>query len=61
MAKVPCMLVRDALTSGALVVPLDFVPGPKRLSLRIAPHLTRRPDVVKLVDWLHDELRATQE
>ena len=60
MANVPRMLVRDDLTSGALVAPLAFVRGPNRLSIWIAPHLSRRPDVVKLVDWLHDELRATE-
>jgi len=60
MANVPRMLVRDDLTSGALVAPLAFVRGPNRLSIWIAPHLSRRPEVVKLVDWLHDELRATE-
>jgi LysR family transcriptional regulator, glycine cleavage system transcriptional activator len=55
---VPRMLVRDDLTSGTLVAPLGFVRSPNRLS--IAPHLSRRPDAVKLVDWLHDELRATE-
>jgi LysR family glycine cleavage system transcriptional activator len=60
LANVPRMLVRDDLTSGTLVAPLAFVRGPNRLSIWIAPHLSRRPDVVKLVDWLHDELRATE-
>ena len=60
VANVPRMLVRDDLTSGTLVAPLDFVRGPNRLSIWIAPHVCRRPDVVKLVDWLHDELRATE-
>jgi DNA-binding transcriptional LysR family regulator len=60
MANVPRMLVRDDLTTGTLVAPLDFVHGPNRLSIWIAPHLSRRSDVVKLVDWLHDELRATE-
>jgi len=60
VANVPRMLVRDDLTSGTLVAPLDFVRGPNRLSIWIAPHLSRRPEVVKLVDWLHDELRATE-
>jgi len=59
-ANVPRMLVRDDLTSGTLVAPLGFVRGPNRLSIWTAPHLSRRPDVVKLVDWLHDELRATE-
>jgi len=60
VANVPRMLVRDDLTSGTLVAPFDFVRGPNRLSIWIAPHLSRRPDVVKLVDWLQDELRATE-
>lgn len=60
LANVPRMLVRDDLTSGTLVAPLGFVRGPNRLVIWIAPHLSRRPDVVKLVDWLHDELRATE-
>jgi DNA-binding transcriptional LysR family regulator len=54
------MLVRDDLTSGTLVAPLGFVRGPNRLVIWSAPHLSRRPDVTKLVDWLHDELRATE-
>lgn len=60
LANVPRMLVRDDLTSGTLVAPLGFVRGPNRLVIWTAPHLSRRPDVVKLVDWLHDELRATE-
>jgi DNA-binding transcriptional LysR family regulator len=60
LANVPRMLVRDDLTSGTLVAPLGFVRGPNRLTIWIAPHLSRRADVVKLVDWLHDELRATE-
>jgi LysR family glycine cleavage system transcriptional activator len=60
LANVPRMLVRDDLTSGTLVAPLGFVRGPNRLVIWTAPHLSRRPDVVKLVDWLHDELRSTE-
>ena len=60
LANVPRILVRDDLTSGTLVAPLGFVRGPNRLAIWIAPHLSRRADVVKLVDWLHDELRATE-
>lgn len=60
LANVPRMLVRDDLTSGTLVAPLGFVRGPNRLVIWTAPHLSRRPDVVNLVDWLHDELRATE-
>lgn len=59
VANVPSMLVQDDLASGTLVAPLGFVPGPNRLSTWTAPHLSRRPDMVKLVDWLHHELRAT--
>jgi LysR family transcriptional regulator, glycine cleavage system transcriptional activator len=59
VANVPRMLVRDDLTSGTLVAPFDFVRCPNRLSIWIASHLSRRPDVVKLVDWLEEELRAT--
>ncbi|MBO0986011.1 MULTISPECIES: LysR substrate-binding domain-containing protein [Delftia] len=60
MANVPHMLVRDDLMSGTLVAPMGFVCGPNRLAIWTAPHLSRRPDVVKLVDWLHDELRASE-
>lgn len=60
LANVPRMLVRDDLTSGTLVAPLGFVRGPNRLAIWIAPHLSRRADAIKLVDWLHDELRATE-
>lgn len=60
LANVPRMLVRDDLTSGTLVAPLGFVRGPNRLVIWTAPHLNRRADVIKLVDWLHDELRATE-
>lgn len=58
LANVPQMLVRNDLESGTLVAPLGFVQGPNRLSIWTAQHLRRRPDVVRLVDWLHDELRA---
>lgn len=60
LANVPRMLVRDDLTSGTLVAPLGFVRGPNRLAIWIAPYLSRRADVIKLVDWLHHELRATE-
>lgn len=58
LANVPQMLVRNDLESGTLVAPLGFLQGPNRLSIWTAQHLRRRPDVVRLVDWLHDELRA---
>ena len=57
MANVPRMLVRDDLSNGALVAPLGFARGRNKLVLWVAPHLSRRPDTVKLVDWLTDELR----
>ncbi len=60
LANVPRMLVRDDLGSGTLVAPLGFVPGGKRLALWVAPHLERRPDTRCLVDWLVDELRASE-
>ena len=57
LANVPRMLVRDDLTSGTLVAPLGFSAGPNKLAVWVAPHLSRRPDTVKLVDWLTDQLR----
>ena len=64
LANVPRMLVRDDLSSGTLVAPLGFSAGPNKLVLWVAPHLSRRPDTVKLVDWLidelHDELRTSE-
>jgi DNA-binding transcriptional LysR family regulator len=59
MANVPSMLVRDDLASGTLVAPLGFLPGPNRLRVWVAPHLSRRADAVLLVDWLEEQLRAT--
>ena len=60
LANVPRMLVRDDLSNGTLVAPLGFSSGPNKLVLWVAPHLSRRPDAVKLVDWLTDELRASE-
>ena len=57
LANVPRMLVRDDLSNGTLVAPLGFAAGPNKLVLWVAPHLSRRPDTIKLVDWLTDELR----
>ena len=57
LANVPRMLVRDDLSNGTLVAPLGFSAGPNKLVLWVAPHLSRLPDTVKLVDWLIDELR----
>ena len=58
LANVPRMLVRDDLSNGTLVAPLGFAAGPNKLALWVAPPLSRRPDAVKLVDWLTDELRG---
>ena len=60
LANVPRMLVRDDLSSGTLVAPLGFSAGPNKLVLWVAPHLSRRLDTVKLVDWLTDELRTSE-
>ena len=60
MANVPRMLVRDDLNNGTLVAPLGFSPGPNKLAIWVAPHLSRRPDTVGLVDWLTDELRSIE-
>jgi len=60
LANVPRMLVRDDLASGTLVAPLGFIPGPNKLRVWVAPHLSRRADAVKLVDWLEGELRGTE-
>ena len=60
LANVPRMLVRDDLNNGTLLAPLGFVPGPNKLAIWVAPHLSRRTDVVSLVDWLTDELRSIE-
>jgi DNA-binding transcriptional LysR family regulator len=60
LANVPRMLVVDDLNNGTLVAPLGFVPGPNKLSVWLAPHLARRSDATRLVDWLVQELRATE-
>ena len=60
MANVPRMLVRDDLNNGTLVAPLGFSPGPNKLAIWVAPHLSRRPDTIKLVDWLMDEMRSIE-
>ncbi len=60
LANVPRMLVRDDLNNGTLVAPLDFLPGPNKLVIWVAPHLSRRADTVKLIDWLTDELRSIE-
>lgn len=60
MANVPRMLVRDDLNSGTLVAPLGFLAGPNKVSVWVAPHLSRRSDTVRLVDWLTEELRTSE-
>ena len=60
LANVPRMLVRDDLSNGTLVAPLGFLPGPNKLAIWVAPHLSRRADAVKLIDWLTDELRLVE-
>jgi LysR family glycine cleavage system transcriptional activator len=60
LANVPRMLVRDDLSNGTLVAPLGFVPGGNRLVLWVAPHLAQRADTARLVDWLVEELRASE-
>ena len=57
LANLPRMLVRDDLSNGTLVAPLGISGGPNKLAVWVAPHLSRRPDTVKLVDWLIDEVR----
>ena len=58
---VPRMLVRDDLTSGTRVAPLGFVPGRNKTSVWLAPHLGRRGDAVRPVDWRVDELRSSEQ
>jgi DNA-binding transcriptional LysR family regulator len=60
LANVPRMLVLDDLNNGTLVAPLGFVPGPNKLSVWLAPHLARRTDATRLVDWLVEELRVSE-
>lgn len=57
VAAVPYMLVLDELKSGRLIAPFSFVPGPRRLSLWLAPHLGSRRDVKSLEKWLTKELK----
>jgi LysR family glycine cleavage system transcriptional activator len=53
----PRILVADQITSGDLVAPLGFVPGPYNLVLWIAPHLRQRPDLRALVGWLRANMQ----
>jgi len=61
LANVPRMLVLDDLKNGTLVAPLGFVPGPNKVSVWLAPHLARRGDATRLVDWLVEELRNSEQ
>ena len=61
LINVPRMLVRDDLNSGALVAPLGFSAGPNKLAIWVASHLSHRPETIKLVDWLTEELRASEQ
>jgi DNA-binding transcriptional LysR family regulator len=61
LANVPRMLVLDDLNNGTLVAPLGFVPGPNKISVWLAPHLARRTDATRLVEWLVDELRTGEQ
>jgi LysR family transcriptional regulator, glycine cleavage system transcriptional activator len=57
VAMVPKILVLDDLRSGKLVAPLDFVAGPFKIVLWIAPHVRARSETKALVDWLTQEFR----
>lgn len=61
LANVPRMLVLDDLNNGTLVAPLGFVAGPNKMSVWLAPHLARRGDATRLVDWLVQELRSSEQ
>ena len=59
VAMVPKLLVLDDLRSGRLVAPLDFVAGPFKIVLWIAPHLRARSETRALVDWLTKRFRKS--
>ena len=61
VANVPRMLVRDDLNAGTLVAPFGFVPGPHRLVIWTAPHLSGRPEAHALKEWLTTELKFAEE
>ncbi len=52
--------LRTFTAAATLVAPLGFIPGPNKLRVWLAPHLSRRADAVRLVDWLEAELRGTE-
>lgn len=60
VANVPRMLVLDELRSGKLVAPFDFVRGPRKLVLWIAPHMSGRSDVRDIAAWIEDEMRNSE-
>ena len=51
---------RDDQNNGTLVAPLGFAPGPNTLAIWVAQQQNRRPDTLKLVDWLVDEFRLIE-
>ncbi len=61
VAVVPHMLALDELRSGRLVAPFGFVPGPRELSLWVAPHFAARQDVKHLQHWLLQEWNVATE
>lgn len=61
LSSAPRMLVRDDLDAGTLVAPFGFVPGPYRLVIWTAPHLSGRPEAHALEEWLMKELKQAEE
>lgn len=59
VALAPRILVESEIRAGHLVAPFGFLPGPHHLTLWIVPHLRTRPDLRRLVNWLHAEMRAS--
>ncbi|MBV9653051.1 MAG: LysR family transcriptional regulator [Acetobacteraceae bacterium] len=57
IAVLPHMLAINELKSRRLVAPFGFVPGPRQISLWIAPHASGQADVRALEDWLLNEMR----
>lgn len=60
VANVPRMLVHDDLEAGTLVAPFGFVPGPNRIVIWVAPHMTGRPEALALKQWLTSELTRAE-
>jgi len=59
VAMVPQMLVLDDLRANRLIAPFGFTPGPRRLSLWIAPQAAHRHDVRALEQWLMAQMQAS--